>query len=317
MYKRGDIFKFSKVTKEDFKFLPKSHKEAKKLNSKYYYKPKTCINGHDFLDYTNGGCVLCYVDRYYKNNHKLKETRLENLNNIIQIFIEFELKKDKKFSQELLKHPSTIEEAEKKNTNTIFERKPCISKGHFSERIIIKKTNVKTFCKICTDNWAKDNPEKILISSRASHEKHKDKRLKSNRIRRKTREFKNQRNKQRRQRYKKDINYRIEQRLRARVNKLLKGFNKSEGTKELVGCDIDFLKKYLEGKFTEGMSWKNYKLWHIDHIKPCSLFDLSKQEEQKKCFNYKNLQPMWAEDNLSKGGTNRIYFRSKLKLDKI
>ena len=29
-------------------------------------------------------------------------------------------------------------------------------------------------------------------------------------------------------------------------------------------------------------------------------FDLSKKEEQLKCFNYKNLQPLFAKDNLSK-----------------
>ena len=29
-------------------------------------------------------------------------------------------------------------------------------------------------------------------------------------------------------------------------------------------------------------------------------FDLSKPSEQKKCFNYTNLQPLWAEENLKK-----------------
>jgi len=49
------------------------------------------------------------------------------------------------------------------------------------------------------------------------------------------------------------------------------------------------------------MSWNNHGEWHIDHIKPCTSFDLSKLSEQKKCFHYKNLQPLWAKDNLSKG----------------
>jgi len=80
---------------------------------------------------------------------------------------------------------------------------------------------------------------------------------------------------------------------------------KHKRTLELLNCSVDFLKKYIEKKFnttknTKGMTWDNYGEWHIDHIRPCANFDLSKEEEQKKCFNYKNLQPLWAKDNLSK-----------------
>lgn len=41
--------------------------------------------------------------------------------------------------------------------------------------------------------------------------------------------------------------------------------------------------------------------WHIDHIVPCASFDLSKPEEQKKCFHYTNLQALWWRDNIVKG----------------
>ena len=57
---------------------------------------------------------------------------------------------------------------------------------------------------------------------------------------------------------------------------------------------------YLEAKFTEGMTWENHGLWHIDHIKPCSSFNLLIEDEHHKCFHYSNLQPLWAKDNLSK-----------------
>lgn len=318
IFTREDIFEFSKLKKEDLEFLPKSHSEAQKIKSKYYYKDKKCINGHNFIDYTNGGCALCYFDRYYKNDEKKKITRLENLKKIILIFIEFEIKKDKKFSEELLKFPASVNEAIKRKTNLVFERKPCISKGHFSERFIVKNNRkksgeYKTFCVKCSENWAKENPEAILESGRRSTEKYREKYNRANKLRRRTDEFRAKRNKQRRERYKIDVNYRIEQRLRARVKKLLQGLNKSKSTKELVGCDTNFLKKYLEKKFKKGMTWDNYELWHIDHVRPCSLFDLTDPEEQKKCFNFKNLQPLWAGENISKGGTNRIFYRDQSK----
>ena len=49
------------------------------------------------------------------------------------------------------------------------------------------------------------------------------------------------------------------------------------------------------------MTWDNHGKWHIDHIKPCASFDLLHKKQQRKCFYYKNLQPLWAQENLSKG----------------
>jgi len=46
------------------------------------------------------------------------------------------------------------------------------------------------------------------------------------------------------------------------------------------------------------MNWKNHGDWHIDHIYPCSKFYLNDPEEQKICFNYKNLAPLWATGTL-------------------
>lgn len=95
---------------------------------------------------------------------------------------------------------------------------------------------------------------------------------------------------------------RIAKNIRERTrNKIMKGY-KSDSTAKLLGCSYDECRKHLEDQFTEGMSWDNYGFdgWHIDHIIPCASFDLTKEEEQRKCFHYTNLQPLWAEDNLKK-----------------
>ena len=95
--------------------------------------------------------------------------------------------------------------------------------------------------------------------------------------------------------------FKIRCNLASRLYSALKGKPKSTTTMLLVGCDIEFLKGHLESKFKTGMTWENYGTWHIDHIKPCALFDLLKSEEQKKCFHFSNLQPLWAKDNICKG----------------
>ena len=71
----------------------------------------------------------------------------------------------------------------------------------------------------------------------------------------------------------------------------------------LVGCTPKEFVNHMESKFQAGMSWKNRGLrgWHIDHKIPCKYFQLTKEEEIRKCFHYTNLQPLWAKDNLSKG----------------
>ncbi len=106
-----------------------------------------------------------------------------------------------------------------------------------------------------------------------------------------------------------NINFRLASSLRGRIWFVLKRNKKSALTVELLGCSIEFLRSYLEQRFTYGMSWDNYgtgkngkgmKEWHIDHIKPCASFNLSNPEEQHKCFHYTNLQPLWATENFKK-----------------
>lgn len=103
-----------------------------------------------------------------------------------------------------------------------------------------------------------------------------------------------------------DAGLRITNNLRTRIVKALSGSPKSSTSLDLFGCTREELVKHLETQFQSGMTWNNYGLygWHVDHIKPCASFDLTLDEEQRKCFHYTNLQPLWAKDNLSKGARN-------------
>ncbi len=77
-----------------------------------------------------------------------------------------------------------------------------------------------------------------------------------------------------------------------------KGYSKNTKTKEMLGVDWEVAKQYIERKFTKGMNWSNYGEWHIDHIIP--LASAKTPERLKQLCHYTNLQPLWAEDNLSK-----------------
>jgi len=107
-------------------------------------------------------------------------------------------------------------------------------------------------------------------------------------------------------RSKSDPEYVMKRRLRSRIRHALNGSVKSASTAELTGCTWDFLMKHIESQFVDGMSWENRSEWHIDHIRPCVTFDLLDEAEQRKCFHYSNLQPLWAADNLSKGAKYSI-----------
>jgi len=104
-----------------------------------------------------------------------------------------------------------------------------------------------------------------------------------------------------------DINYKITNRLRIRLNDVVRNNRKAGSAVKDLGCDVVYLKNYLEVLFcvdpktNKIMSWENYGEWHIDHIIPLASFDLTDREQFLKACHYTNLQPLWAEDNLKKG----------------
>jgi len=106
----------------------------------------------------------------------------------------------------------------------------------------------------------------------------------------------------RKKRIEKNISEKMAGLIRRRILLALKGTFKSSNSLKLTGApNWEFVWKHLESTFKPGMTKKNHGLWHIDHIRPCASFDLTKPEEQLKCFHYTNLQALWADENFSKG----------------
>jgi len=107
-----------------------------------------------------------------------------------------------------------------------------------------------------------------------------------------------------REKYKTDPQFRLARIFRSRLNYALKhsGLKKSISMTEYLSCDINTAKLHIEAMFENGMTWDNHgnKGWHVDHIIPLDAFDLTDKEQIKLGCNYKNLQPLWCEDNTAK-----------------
>lgn len=177
-------------------------------------------------------------------------------------------------------------------TRSAAESKRLYNQKH-KERIAAQKRDyyLKNRQKILERNrvWERNNPEKRARISRKTINKNRLKRIEAAKVFNK-------------KKYAESQEFRLRHCLRARIRKTILGKNNSARSLALLGCTLEFLKTWLESKFKPGMTWENHGRfgWHIDHIRPCSSFDLSKPDEQAVCFHYTNLQPLWAYENLSK-----------------
>lgn len=147
--------------------------------------------------------------------------------------------------------------------------------------------------------WRKNNLEKAREQARLKYQRNKE------RIKKQVKAYR-QRNKEKiylaDKKRAKEPQRKLGIKLRIRVYMALSriGVNKSLSTEKLVGITMLELKKHIEKQFKKGMTWENHGKWHLDHILPLASFDLTDEEQQKKAFHYTNLQPLWAEENLSK-----------------
>jgi len=104
-------------------------------------------------------------------------------------------------------------------------------------------------------------------------------------------------------RYHTDRHFNAQEKLYKRVNKIINRGSRY-GVKHLnwLGCTpMEFL-KHIASQWTEGMGWHNYGnkqgQWSIDHIRPCSTFNLAIEAQALECFHFSNMRPLWHRDNM-------------------
>ena len=137
--------------------------------------------------------------------------------------------------------------------------------------------------------WRKANPEKIYIQEKRRREK----------------KLSTARGK---------LNYYFSNAMRLSLN----GYKNYQRWERLVGYTVDQLKKHLEKQFIDGMTWETHGKygWHIDHKIPISAFNFEtfKDVDFKRCWALKNLQPMWAKENIRKGARVEKPFQPSLTI---
>lgn len=180
-----------------------------------------------------------------------------------------------------------------------------------------QKDGLNYKCKSCKkvhgDEYRKNNPDKIIALNKKYYENNKDYFQSEERKEYKKQYNEVEENKVKIKKYlkgymleyfrnkrKNDPNHRIKDALTTRIFGALKNGHKSKRTLELVGCSIKEFRQYIQSLFKPEMNWENWgSLWELDHIIGCCNFDLSKPEEQEKCFHYTNLQPLFKTSKIA------------------
>jgi hypothetical protein len=228
-------------------------------------KQKNITNFYKDKTVKDGLCFSCIVCcKKYKKEYYLKNKETINSKNTINYY------KNKKKRQKYCKKYNKMHKKEIAQQNKKWREK---NKKYKALKDKIYQQKHKRAIRLYYKKYYKKNKKKLLSYN-----------IKNRKMQRKN-----------------NLNIRLRDRLAKRIWDAIKNNYKSNFTVELLGCSIEFLKKHLEKQFKKGMNWKNYGKWHVDHIRPCASFDLSKPSQQRKCFNYTNLQPLWAKENLSKG----------------
>lgn len=231
-------------------------------------------------------------------NAILRELKRRGINTGLRFWTKEEIGKLNKFypitsNEELLKEfpHRTKETIEGMASNLGLKKKECkITCRGCGEEFTIKSNHGREFCLKCVkEQWEQNN-------------------LKNGRKRKKqwiqrNPEYMNQYYRQLR---KESPQYRLDCNMGVAIYQALRSKKAGRRWETLVDYTLEDLIKYLEGQFDDKMNWGNYgSYWHVDHIKPRSLFRHTSAEdpEFKECWSLKNLQPLEKIANFKKGNT--------------
>ena len=263
-------------------------------------------------------CTKCLIEKSHSEFYKRKKGK-DGLNSSCKkCDIERKIQYQKKNIEKTREYNRQFRQKNREKCNEYARRyrkeNPEKVAKHQRKRYLKDHEKIKDYQK----KYRKENPEKIKYLHDRYYENNFEKISKRKKEYNKEREdfFKNYRREyfsinkdkiyeQRKLRYQNDINFKLAGNIRRRLGEAIKSKKalKSGPSIELIGCSWNELRLHLERQFDDKMTWENYgrKGWHIDHIRPCKSFDLTDPEQQKLCFHYSNLQPLWEPDNLRKG----------------
>lgn len=111
-----------------------------------------------------------------------------------------------------------------------------------------------------------------------------------------------------------DMSYVVYQRLKRGIRRCLKNHKGSTNWLSILGYSSHDLKKSIESKFVDGMSWDNRHEWHIDHEFPLCAVDVTSPYDENfiKLFCLDNLRPLWIQHNRVKYHTYDKHLRNIL-----
>ena len=196
------------------------------------------------------------------------------------------------------------------NSDKLKAKSKEYNKTHKKEYSLEQKAKTKEYMLIYNKQYYNNNKEHKKSINKEYYEKNKKKKRKQQSKNSKLycKSNRDKLNEYSRNRRRQDPIHKMKNILRTRIYYFLKSkkFIKNKKTEDIIGCCYDDLKNHIESLFKENMNWENHGKWHIDHIIP--LDSAITDCDILKLCNYKNLQPLWAKENLKK--SNKLLIKN-------